>query len=318
MTDFPAGLLDRPAVEAAGVVALRYLDDAAAAAARLTDARDAEALHDFRVSVRRLRVTLRAYPGLHEGIPRKYRRRLRKLVRATNPVRDAEAQLAWFRDRSGQFTATQRAALGALRSRLRARRRRAQTRTHLGLQQRFTKLERKIRRALAALRSHAGTHEAPFRAIVAATLIKYAMDLRKRLAGASVTSAADLHATRIAAKRLRYLLEPVEQSLVNGDQLIARLKRLQDVFGSLTDAHELRAELQRSANTNRQAGIAAAASLLETEVTGLLATVREEWSTVAGGELETEITAAAQQLRPTIPRRPPPPARRDSRLPAGA
>jgi CHAD domain-containing protein len=310
MPDFPSDLLDRPAAEAAGIMASRYLDEAAAAAARLNDRSDAEALHDFRVAVRRLRVTLRAYPGLHEGVPKKYRRRLRKLVRATNAVRDAEAQIAWLGDRSAQFTPPQRAALAALRSRLRARRRRAQAHTHVESQRRFTKLEPKIRRALVALLSKAGAHEPRFRAIAAATLVQYAVDLRKRLEDSAATSPADLHATRIAAKRLRYLLEPVEQRLARGSALVDRLKQLQDLFGGLTDAHELRGELRRAATTDQPAGITAAKTLLEAEVKGFLTTVREDWSG-AGGELEQEVAAAVRQLRP-MPR-PAPPSRRSTR-----
>jgi len=68
MADFTRELLDRLAVLAASAVALAYLDDAVAAATRLSDRSDAEALHDFRVTIRRLRVTLRAYPGLHANV----------------------------------------------------------------------------------------------------------------------------------------------------------------------------------------------------------------------------------------------------------
>lgn len=317
MADFPADLLDRPAVDAAGLVALRHLDDATTAATRLSDRTDAEALHDFRVAVRRLRVTLQAYPGLREGVPKKHRRRLRKLTRATNAVRDAEAQIAWFRDRSAQFTPSQRAGLSPLRSRLRARRRRAQADTHLKLQRGFARLERKIRRALTALRSEAGGHEVSFRSIAAATLVKYAMDLRKRVEDTGATSAADLHATRISAKRLRYLLEPVERSVAHGARLTDRLKQLQDLFGALTDAHGLRAELRRAAELDEPAGITAATNLLHAEVDSLLATLRTDWST-AGLELETEVTAAARQLNPSAvqPSNRRRPVRRRSRVPA--
>src|SRR3954468_378564 len=120
MNELPTALLDRPVAEASGLVALRYLDDAAAAATRLTDRADAEALHDFRVALRRLRVTVRAYPDLRTAVSKKNRRRLRKLARETNPIRNAEAQIAWFRDHTAQFTPPQRAALAPLRSRLRA------------------------------------------------------------------------------------------------------------------------------------------------------------------------------------------------------
>ena len=328
MTDFSPDLLNRPAAEATGLLARHQLDAAAAAASRLTDRRDAEALHDFRVAVRRLRVTLRAYPILRDGVLKKYRRRLRKLVRDTNAVRDAEAQIAWFVDHSAQFTPSQRAALGPLRSRLRARRRRARIHTHLKLQRRFAKLERKVRHVLADLPAHSGGG-APFprfRAIAAATLVKHAMDLRKRLERATLTSATDLHATRIAAKRLRYLLEPVEQDLAQGTRLLDRLKRLQDLFGALTDAHELQAELQRASQTDPETGVTAAMNLLEAEVAGFVTSVQEDWSRV-GTDIEKEVVAAARQISPTArqpkqrrhppaPPGPPLPARRESRVAA--
>lgn len=316
MPDFPTDLLDRPAVDAAGQVALRYLDDAVAAAARLSDRTDAQALHDFRVALRRLRVTLRAYPGLREGVSKKYRRRLRKLARATNGARDVETQIVWFQERAARFTPAQRRALSALRARLRARRRRAQAHTHLKLQQRFVKLERKVRRALTGLRSGAGAHERPFRAIAAATLATHALDLGTRLADTAATSPADLHATRIAAKRLRYLLEPVENRVPQGKTLTARLKHMQDVFGGLTDAHELQGELRRFAKTDQSVGVAAATRVLETEVQELLETVRAEWPAGAA-EFEKAIAAVARQLRtPAGPARRQSPARRRSRLPA--
>lgn len=298
MADFTADLLDRPAVQAACSVALAYLDDANTAVSRLSDRTDQEALHDLRVAIRRLRVTVRAYPGLHEFVPRKQRRRLRKLARATNAARDAEVQIAWFRERSGRFTPAQRAALGPLRARLRARRRRELGRTQLKLQRWFDKLERKLRRRLTALQSDAGTHEAPFRAVAAATLVQHAGELSARLREASPTAAPrELHATRIAAKRLRYLLEPAKQALPDGEALVARLKSLQDLFGALTDAHELEVALE----DGRDAA-ATAMSVLRVEVAGLFTKLKDEWSKT-GPDLERDIDAVAQRLRPAA--RPP-------------
>ena len=301
MADFERELLDRPAVLATSTVALAYLDDAVAAAGRLGDRTDAEALHDFRVAIRRLRVAVRAYPGLHESIPRKQRRRLRKVARATNPGREAEVQLAWFRDHSQAFTPAERRALAPLRARLRGRRRRVIAETRGGLEERFEKLERKLRRRLTALRSDAGAHEAPFRAVAAATLVQHTTDLARRLKGAATSAApAELHATRIAAKRLRYLLEPVQSGLPNGTALVQRLRDLQDLFGALTDAHELDLVL-------REAGAAAApaASLLQTEVASLLGKLRDQWSE-SGSDLERQIGAVARRLQPakTAPRAP--------------
>jgi CHAD domain-containing protein len=297
MADFTADLLDRPAVQAACSVALAYLDDAKAAVSRLGDHTDREALHDFRVAIRRLRVTVRAYPGLHEGVPRKQRRRLRKLARATNSARDADVQITWFRERSRRFTPAQRAALGPLRARLRARRRRELARTELKLQRWFDKIERKLRRRLIALQSDAGVHQAPFRAVAAATLVQHAGELSTRLEETSPAAAPrELHATRIAAKRLRYLLEPAKPGLPDGAQLVDRLKSLQDLFGALTDAHELEVALQDGA-----AAAAAAMSVLRVEVGALFTKLKDEWSKT-GPDLERDVEAIAQRLRPAAKR----------------
>lgn len=304
MADFTADLLDRPGVQAACTVALAYLDDATAAAARLSDRTDGEALHDFRVAIRRLRVTVRAYPGLYESVPKKKRERLKQLARTTNTARDTEVQLAWFRDRAAQFTPAQRAALGPFRARLRARRRRARAHTQVKLQRRFDKLQRKLRRQLTAVQSDPGAGEPPFRAIAAATLVQHATALNARLANVSAsTEAADLHATRIAAKRLRYLLEPVGSALPRGSKLVQRLKSLQDLFGELTDAHGLETELRGGGE-----GTVAATNLLRAEVAALFTELESEWST-GGKDLEREVAMAARQLRPAL-KPPRTPARR--------
>lgn len=324
MAEFTADLLDRPAVKGACAVALAYLDDASAAAVRFGDGSDREALHAFRVAIRRLRVTVRAYPGIHESVPKKQRRRLRNLARATNAARDAEVQIEWFNERSARFTPAQRAALAPFRARLRARRRSEIAHAQQKLQRWFGNLERKLRHRLTALQVDAGPHEAPFRAIAAATLVQYAGELEARLAEATQSTDADqLHATRIAAKRLRYLLEPLEPGLrdgagaggaggAGGAPLMERLKQLQDLFGALTDAHELEVTFQREG-----AAVAAAAGVLHDEVTTVFDEFRNRWSPTGFG-LERDVEAAVRRLRPTAKAARPPrslqqPARRRRR-----
>jgi CHAD domain-containing protein len=51
------------------------------------------------------------------------------------------------------------------------------------------------------------------------------------------TAEAEIHRARIAAKHLRYLLEPFAAVLPGGDPVIERLKGLQDAFGDVHDAH---------------------------------------------------------------------------------
>ena len=54
-------VIDRNAEEGARVVALALIAECDRAAGRLASGEDDEALHDFRVALRRLRTTLRAF-----------------------------------------------------------------------------------------------------------------------------------------------------------------------------------------------------------------------------------------------------------------
>lgn len=296
MTKPGGNLLGQAAGEAASAVARAHLDDAAAAAARFANHEDTEALHDFRVAIRRLRVTIKAYAVLESGMSKKQRRRLRKLARATNPGRDAEVQIAWFRERAGSFTPAQRASLEKLRARLRARRRREITRTDTKLRRRFTKLERTLRSRLDAL---PGSDRAmpPFRSIAGPALRRHAAALHKRLSVIrSWQDGVQLHAARIAAKRLRYLLEPLEDVVPSGSALLRLLKNLQDLLGQLTDAHVLEREIDAADGSERGAGVTAAVRRLRTESAALFARVRTEWLAGGGAELQRQIDAAATEI----------------------
>src|SRR5262245_1965237 len=92
-------LLESSAEEGARLLALGLLDQARAAADRVHDAHDTEALHDLRVALRRLRSCLRAYDAIvGAAIPKRWQRRLRKLASRTGPGRDAEVRLRWLRE----------------------------------------------------------------------------------------------------------------------------------------------------------------------------------------------------------------------------
>src|SRR3970040_32067 len=67
------GLLLQPVEQAVCRIALTHLDAARAAHERLKGASDTDALHDFRVALRRLRSVLRAYRPWLKNIPRKLR-----------------------------------------------------------------------------------------------------------------------------------------------------------------------------------------------------------------------------------------------------
>src|SRR6185436_6511959 len=116
----PDDLLDRPAPDAVRHVALDFLEQAASARERLADPNDAEALHDFRVAIRRLRSTARAYAAELEGsVSRKVMRRLRRGARATGASRDAEVQLEWIEQQRPSLYTRHRAGASWLVEKLR-------------------------------------------------------------------------------------------------------------------------------------------------------------------------------------------------------
>ncbi len=104
MTKLSSEHLERQPEEVSRILVLSLLDDTIAAAERLGNPHDTEALHDFRVALRRLRSCIRDFrPYLKDSIPKKVRKELKSLASSTNTVRDAEVQLAWLNAQSNKW-----------------------------------------------------------------------------------------------------------------------------------------------------------------------------------------------------------------------
>ncbi|HVH68899.1 MAG TPA: CHAD domain-containing protein [Gemmatimonadales bacterium] len=241
----PGELRLRPAPEAVALVGMRLLDAARAAAGRLSDPDDAEALHDFRVALRRLRTLLRSFRDeVGDIVPKKLQRRLRDVARSTGPGRDAEVQLAWIQAHKPELGGSPRPGVPWFIARLEGRRDRAYTSIREDGPPEFRQLERRIRRAL----NRALTDTTPGRpALAAATgrlLRAHVTELELELETARATrDEAAIHRARIALKRLRYLLEPLQGDGLTEASIIDRLKQLQDLLGELHDLHALAGEL---------------------------------------------------------------------------
>lgn len=241
--DLPDNLLDIPAEEAARLLALRRLDETIQARLRLGVPGDVEALHDFRVALRRLRSCVRAYgPQLAPSVSRRTRRRLRALARAAGRSRDLEVYQAWAQGTEPDLKAYQRPGLAWLLARLGERRIKADRRLEQRIAQHFAKAEARLRERLpvyrATIRLTDGRREASAGAVLGQLVLQLASDLNSRLTQVhSLGDQAEAHAVRIAAKRLRYLLEPFESRLPDVPPVIERLKSLQQVLGDLQDAH---------------------------------------------------------------------------------
>ncbi len=248
MATFPTDLAERSAALGARLVALVYLDAAKAALDRLRDADDAEALHDFRVSVRRLRSTLRAYRPLVRGsVGGKDRRQLRSIAETTNSGRDAEVQIAWLASIKPDLTPRERVGYRWLLARLEARKQAAYEALLGDLPRAFTKVERRLRRGLGVytsdIRVDGSAPEARFGSAAAAALADQAEALKESLGSVHAPDDAELHQARIAAKRLRYLAEPFAERHPAAAGLVRSLKAFQDVLGDVCDATILAAEV---------------------------------------------------------------------------
>jgi len=350
MSPLPADLIIRPAAEGARLVALDYLEQSRAALARLDDPSDREALHDFRVALRRLRSTLRAYrPQLHGSVPRKVGNRVRDLTRSTNRGRDAEVQLAWLRPLPDELTAAERVGWRWLVEWIEHAHDEAVEETRDRLRRSFDKLDRQLRKKLGvypqAVTAEPTTPEPTFGVVARDVLLAHAHRLDDLLGAIhSSDDQSTIHRARIAAKRLRYIMEPLKEALLGGPRLVSELKSLQDLLGELCDTHVLEDTLVRAVENagaeraRRRFESALANGLADkglrvprrSEMRGLLAVARllRQRRIVAFAKLETtwlgggdvfvgKIDGAARPLpvRRAVPVPPPAPRSRTVRRP---
>lgn len=311
-------LLDRPTTDAAREIARGRLADAAVALDRLRDRKDTEALHDFRVAVRRLRSVLRAYRRwLGRAAARKVRRRFRSLAMTTNDGRDAEVQLTWLELQRPALARVERAGLNWLVRRRRTTKQEGYRAARRHVRADFRKAAAALERRLDAL----DTTHSPLRRTLAALLREHAADLEAKLA--AIRGADDrerVHAARISAKRLRYLIEPLRDDEDALKPLVSRLKDLQDLLGDLHDTHVLDAELlaaletaaaekahrlralalegnddavQRERRRDERLGLVALAARAQDDRDGLFAALTERWLQDGGRGFFRDVADAA-------------------------
>jgi CHAD domain-containing protein len=236
--------LDRPPDEGARIVALALCAGAEEAARRAGSAADPEALHDFRVAVRRLRSALRAFaPLLGEVVRDGERRRLRRLTRATGPARDAEVLLEWLREIAGSLPERYRPSLEWLASRVEGARREGYASLEAEVVPAFAGMAPALAQRLAAGAPAPG--DGTFGAALAELVRAQGKAFKDALGRVAVASdAGPAHRARIQAKRLRYLLEPLrDNERVDSAAAVKGLREVQDVLGALADAHRAEAEL---------------------------------------------------------------------------
>ena len=211
---------------------------AEAAGQRLQDPTDYEALHDFRVAVRRLRTHIEAHRSqLGKRRVQKLLGQLGELASATNTFRDREVQREWLRKQTGRknIAKLQREGLGLILNDLNGSDpKSAQPLDLLG--RNFSRVCRDFKQRWTSRSGGDTSGHDPLNTAVAQAIIKHSATLRRQLAKLrSLDDVKATHRARLAVKRLRYLLEPLDQVMPGARKLVRDLKGLQDRLGDLRD-----------------------------------------------------------------------------------
>jgi len=233
-----------PAKRAARVVALSLMRDVTAARDRLDDPADAEALHDFRVALRRLRTWLRAFrPVLRDTLRGKTVRRLARVADATGASRDLEVHIDWVNSARRQLKGEERKGATWLIKRLRDEKATCDAELRRVLDDAFDKTLRRVEKALSRYEARV-EGELSYAEVAGEIVERHLQSLASAMEAVSgLGDRAQAHAARIATKRLRYILEIVAP--VDSDQAraIVTLKELQDRLGELHDAQTFGSQL---------------------------------------------------------------------------
>ncbi|HEX8690969.1 MAG TPA: CHAD domain-containing protein [Longimicrobium sp.] len=307
----PAELLDLPVERSARWLALRFLEEAAAAHARLDDADDTEALHDFRVGLRRLRSTVRAYRRwLGGSLGRKDRRRLGALADATGAARDAEVHIAWLEPRVEKLSGAERAGAEAFLEELREEKADAEADLQREVARDFPRERWRLARRLRFFRVEVELDDpagGPLLGAVLGRLIREQADeLERHLAHVrALQHQEEAHRARIAAKRLRYLIEPFQDEIEGGRDAVKQLKKLQDVLGDMHDADVLLARVAAEladapepaeGEEDGAAGLRALAKLLERERQERFDELQRRWLDGQGAEFFASVREMGRRV----------------------
>jgi len=208
-------------------------------------AQDIECVHRMRVASRRLRSALALF---EECLPRKklpdWQKQIRRITRALGAARDTDVQINWLDDTLRDLAdARHKAGIERLRLRLRQKRERLQADVvnaldQLAASRAASEMEQTLRQDLVQARLSQVKADSPYvyeraRAAIALRLEEF---LAYEACVHRPEQVEELHAMRIAAKRLRYTMEvfaPLYED--NLKEPLKAAREAQDVLGDIHD-----------------------------------------------------------------------------------
>lgn len=207
-----------------------------------TVAGDVEALHDFRVTLRRLRVWLRVSEPFFVEYPlRRWERSLRMIQKALGPARDADIAVAYVirnrRDGTGQHVLTRLKKFRATRK---------QSATRLLKSVIWVRMKDRLRRFWREIpaKGHCDENELFERALE--ILRKTLKKVKRQAQKADPGDTQGVHQLRIVVRRMRYLAEFFEPFMGSAlGQLAGEMKKTQDLLGAVHDLDVVLSVLSR-------------------------------------------------------------------------
>jgi len=253
-------LLNEPASRATRLTALDLLDKARHGARHFEKHRkdDDDALHKFRVAVRRLRSWLQLWKTeMSESVSGRRRRHIRDIARDTGPARDLEVHIDWLRKERRRLRGSDRDAIDTLIAHFEARAEKAldlAADAAAELDEVHDALSTRLSQYCAAVRASSPRDGDRFDHALAAHLGEAAAELRRSLEKIhSRSDHEEIHEARIAAKRLRYLLEPVTGEVYGAGAIVKDLEEFQEIAGDSHDVHVFLQEIAPSSAEGKTA-----------------------------------------------------------------
>src|SRR5262245_24037377 len=283
----------------------------------LQDDDDSDALHDFRVAVRRLRSWIRDFDDdLGDTLRRKQSRRLGRIADATRDSRDLEVHIAWVEKFARRRRKKDRAGIDWLLDRLRGRKGSADLQLRRSLDKDFDRTVAGVGKAFRQYTVGVDERPRPFALAVSELVRSRCAATRDALAKVKgIGDRAEGHEARIETKRLRYLLEPLGDCIEGVDHIVSQLSELQDALGALHDAQLFGGEVARelakvlaskngsgsgnnggSVSRDRSEGLLAISRRLRRDEESAFSRVESEWLGDAKLRLWSDVEAIAVQL----------------------
>jgi len=237
-------------------LALRHLNRFVSLEAKVLKGDDPDAIHDMRVASRRLQQVLDlVFPKPLPREARRLRRKIRRCRRALGDVRNCDVLLQQVQTRLARQRCSDRESWTAVKQHLQERRSESFARairklSKVNLAVFYMRTKGILDRlkptpdnapVLHPLAQPDGLALEPFPPRLAQTLVGVWSEFEKQVAASHrERTAPSIHAARISAKRLRYLLEVVNQfGIVGSSEALAWLRKIQEQLGDWHDMEVL-------------------------------------------------------------------------------